>query len=562
MLRLIAPLLLLGVPAAAAPSLKVGVLYFDNLTGDPTHDVLQKGLADMIITDLSGVPGVVVVERARLQDVLAEQSLQASKFFDPTTAVKTGKLVGATHVLTGTLSAVDPRLRIDLRLIDVKKGAVLATSTITGPKENLFELEQELMTRFVSALALKGAIPKPASAGTSADALLAYSKGLDQADRGDLAGAQSTMANVKRAAPGFALAKARYAELLQRVAAATEKRTTVLGAQEAELVARIARAQATPVQPGMTQAEELFGYRVMGVELALQRLRLAITGPDDATGSTQLVSASNRSEVGRLEVAAIAAIDQLRRDLMAFDPKPPHEARFRFNSDDGHALGELVPSRNQVLSGISIEEPELRVLRARILLAGDLNHMQYRPTAVERTPELLDTALAQTAEAGGDAEHETFFMTDSAGVALVRAGRKEDAIARWQKYLDAHPRSPHFADVRKRIEDTLMVSPDVVKARKDLETCAAESMMSWQRLFQLVALVDRRPGVERMIKQIDKCAPKQGALAMGWRVNGLNLGAQAAAELGDCALLASLKQKGMAMPVTYRQAFQLMPACR
>ena len=45
----------LATVLAAAP-LNVAVLYFDNDTGRAEYDVLKKGLADMIVTDLSASP--------------------------------------------------------------------------------------------------------------------------------------------------------------------------------------------------------------------------------------------------------------------------------------------------------------------------------------------------------------------------------------------------------------------------------------------------------------------------------------------------------------------------
>src|SRR5689334_9941073 len=63
--------LAVGLSAAAAPSKPVlMVVYFDNLTGKSEHDVMRKGLADMIITDLVAYDGVTVVERDKLEAVL------------------------------------------------------------------------------------------------------------------------------------------------------------------------------------------------------------------------------------------------------------------------------------------------------------------------------------------------------------------------------------------------------------------------------------------------------------------------------------------------------------
>ena len=85
---------------------------------------------------------------------------------------------------------------------------------------------------------------------------------------------------------------------------------------------------------------------------------------------------------------------------------------------------------------------------------------------------------------------------------------------------------------------------DLAKAQKDLEACAPDSIMSWSRLFPAVGLVDGRAGIEKVLKQIEKCASKQGALGSGWRVNGLIMAMGAAAENGDCDLLAALKKRG------------------
>ena len=76
---------------AYTASTVVTVLYFDNNTNDPAYDVFGKGLADMMITDLSRVDDLAVVERAKLQALIDEMSLQQSDYFDPATAQKLGQ---------------------------------------------------------------------------------------------------------------------------------------------------------------------------------------------------------------------------------------------------------------------------------------------------------------------------------------------------------------------------------------------------------------------------------------------------------------------------------------
>ncbi|HEU4752935.1 MAG TPA: CsgG/HfaB family protein, partial [Armatimonadota bacterium] len=89
-------LALAAAPASAAPApaptdttaavRTVAVLDFDNNSGDSRYDPLGKGIAAMMISDLVGVPTIQVVERAHMQDLMAEMKLQESRYFDPTTA--------------------------------------------------------------------------------------------------------------------------------------------------------------------------------------------------------------------------------------------------------------------------------------------------------------------------------------------------------------------------------------------------------------------------------------------------------------------------------------------
>ena len=94
MRRLLAAILLAIAPAAAAADHPVAVLYFDYSGPDEQLAQLRVGLAQMLITDLTGVEGAPVVERARLQAILDELELGHQGITDPATAARVGRLVG------------------------------------------------------------------------------------------------------------------------------------------------------------------------------------------------------------------------------------------------------------------------------------------------------------------------------------------------------------------------------------------------------------------------------------------------------------------------------------
>src|SRR5215831_11843002 len=81
--RMAAPALVLSAllaatpaaPVAARPPPTVAVSYFDNNTGKAEYDPLAKGLADMLITDLGQLQALRVVEREKLNQILAELKL-------------------------------------------------------------------------------------------------------------------------------------------------------------------------------------------------------------------------------------------------------------------------------------------------------------------------------------------------------------------------------------------------------------------------------------------------------------------------------------------------------
>src|SRR5512146_2973115 len=116
----------------------VAVLSFDNNSGKSDYDPLGKGIAAMMITDLSNVESVQVVERERMQDLVGEMQMQQSKLFDPNTAVQLGKLVGAEYVVTGALMALEPKIRIDTRVIRVATGEIVKTARVTGDEKKFF----------------------------------------------------------------------------------------------------------------------------------------------------------------------------------------------------------------------------------------------------------------------------------------------------------------------------------------------------------------------------------------------------------------------------------------
>ena len=79
----------------------IAVQAFTN-RGDPAYAALAKGIAAMVITDLSKVPGLKVLERQKVQKLMDEISLNQSGLVSQDSLVKAGRLMRAEKVVIGS----------------------------------------------------------------------------------------------------------------------------------------------------------------------------------------------------------------------------------------------------------------------------------------------------------------------------------------------------------------------------------------------------------------------------------------------------------------------------
>ena len=145
---------LLFIGLVWADTKTVAISYFDNTSGSEHYTPLSKGLSDMLITDLSNIESVRIVEREKLESLLKEIELGSSKFMDPTTAQKLGKGLGADHMLTGSFLIMGETMRIDARIVDVGTGEIEMAEEITGEKNTFFDLEKKLVDKLIISLNL------------------------------------------------------------------------------------------------------------------------------------------------------------------------------------------------------------------------------------------------------------------------------------------------------------------------------------------------------------------------------------------------------------------------
>ena len=217
------------VPASGASDARptVAVLYFTNaaLVSNADYAPLSKGMAEMLITELAKNPGVRVVERDRLQQLLAEQNLASGDRVDKETAVRLGKILGAHHLLMGSF-VIDPKqnMRIDVRSVNTETSQVEYVESIDGKADRMLGMVSDLGAKVNNGLKLP-AIPirvhkvgdseasRPTSKVDQLRAVMMMSKALEQQDRGDVQGAIALYKQAIDADPSFERPKQLLASL-------------------------------------------------------------------------------------------------------------------------------------------------------------------------------------------------------------------------------------------------------------------------------------------------------------------------------------------------------------
>ena len=149
----------IGTPAQQkTKKITIAVLYFDNnsVVDKDKVEPLKKGLADMLITNLTKVQAFRVVERERLNDVMVELKLNQTEAIDQTTAQKVGKLLGAQTLLLGSyVNFYSGKMRVDLRIIETETGLTLKADEITDDADELFDIVKDLTAKVVDKFDIK-----------------------------------------------------------------------------------------------------------------------------------------------------------------------------------------------------------------------------------------------------------------------------------------------------------------------------------------------------------------------------------------------------------------------
>lgn len=226
-----------NINVGAFPDNTIAVLSFKNLGNSREYDPLQKGLAQMLITDLAKVKKLKVVERLKLQILLEEIKLGSSGVVDAATAPRVGKLIGAKKLVNGAFTDLtDDDFRIDATLTETATSKVLQVDEVTGKLGKLFQMQKDLAFAIIADLGVQLSREERESIRKipteSLLAFIAYSKGLDFEDRGMFDRARREYQKAVQIDPNFSQAQENLSAVDINKSAATEPKVAASKLEE------------------------------------------------------------------------------------------------------------------------------------------------------------------------------------------------------------------------------------------------------------------------------------------------------------------------------------------
>jgi TolB-like protein len=128
--------------SSSAPRLSIVVLPFANIGGDPEQEYFVDGVTESLTTDLSRISGAFVIAR-NTAFTFKGKAVDVKKL---------GRELNVRYVLEGSVQRSGTRLRVNVQLIDAETGNHLWAERFDKPVADLFEVQDEVVSRLANAL--------------------------------------------------------------------------------------------------------------------------------------------------------------------------------------------------------------------------------------------------------------------------------------------------------------------------------------------------------------------------------------------------------------------------
>ena len=124
-------------------ALRIAVLPFDNLSGDPAQQFFSDGMTEEIAAALAKVPGLQLIARASAFQLRDEKDVR-----------RVGQTLGARYVIKGSVRKAQNRVRIAAQLIRTDTGTIAWSDSYDREVTDVFLVQEDIATAIAEALSM------------------------------------------------------------------------------------------------------------------------------------------------------------------------------------------------------------------------------------------------------------------------------------------------------------------------------------------------------------------------------------------------------------------------
>ncbi len=142
-------------PGASTGQESLAVLYFSNLSQDPSLDWLNRGLTEMLTTNLAQVKGIEVLSTERILAEVQRMGMKQTTELSPANSAQVARNTDADAFVTGTLLRTGPKqLRLDVQVQDSKSGQILFSDRVEAEDvQGIFSMVDQITGRMAQKFA-------------------------------------------------------------------------------------------------------------------------------------------------------------------------------------------------------------------------------------------------------------------------------------------------------------------------------------------------------------------------------------------------------------------------
>ena len=430
-------------PRAPGARKALAVVAIENMTEDRSLEWLDRGVAELLTTNLAQAKSLDVISTERVRGLISRRT-KAGEKLPPGAAQEVAKEAQADMFLSGALLKVGSRLRLDLRVQETATGRVLFADKVEGDDaQAVFGMVDQATAGILNRLAPGEAAAQPnvaSSLTSNLEALRAYEEGLSYLDRYFMEEAASAFRRATELDPQFAMAHYQLAGALSSIDFAAARQAIARAAQLADRLP-LPRLQKLVIQSGrllqdghMQEAEQVAETAVrefpreIGPRFQLAFVRAVtwrqtegrpvleeIVRLDDRQAFSYNMLAYGYASEGDLP-RALAALDRYAALLPPNDPNP-------------------IDSRGDVLAMNGRYEEAVAAYRRNL----ELNLTWFGMAANKIALTYLHQGKYSLAEASAQSAYDRASGPDRAGPASVLGdievgrGRLDRAVARYEE---------------------------------------------------------------------------------------------------------------------------------